>query len=145
MNDIVERLRRHADYLWFSNPALLERETCDVERSESEHLLLEAAIEIERLITLLTPKPLDENAPKDRELIGVDRPPYEDRTYYRMIEWREDEQRWMTQCGVDWATRQYIWAFCGVTHYLDPQELPGLPYYDGSDIEVDEWDEEEQQ
>jgi hypothetical protein len=100
--------------------------------------------EIARLTAMLTPKPLDENAPKDRELIGVDRPPCEDRTYYRMIEWREDEQRWMTQCGVDWETRKYIWAFCSVTHYLDPMELPGLPYYDGSDIEVDEWDEDEQ-
>jgi len=100
--------------------------------------------EIARLTALLTPKPLDENAPKDRELIGVERPPYEDRTYYRMIKWREDEQSWMTKSGVDWATRQCIWAFCGVTHYLDPQELPGLPYSDGSDIEADEWDEEGQ-
>ncbi len=107
----------------------------------AEYVAMKA--EIERVTAIVTPKLLDENAPKDRELIGVERPPYEDRTYYRMIQWREDEQRWMTQCGVDRETRKYIWAFCGVTHYLDPMELPGLPYSDGSDIEVDERDTEE--
>ena len=104
-----------------------------VRKQEAE--IKEAVAEIARLTALLTPKPLDENAPKDRELIGVERPPYEDRTYYRMIQWREDMQRWMTQCGVDWETRQYIWAFCGSDHYLDPRELPGLPYWEGEDIE----------
>lgn len=104
-----------------------------VQKQEAE--LREAAAEIARLTALLTPKPLDENAPKDRDLIGVERPPYEDRTYYRIIEWREEYQRWMTKCGVNWEARQYIWAFCGVTHYLDPLELPGLPYCEGEDVD----------
>lgn len=106
----------------------------------SENKALKAEIaslraEVARLTSMVTPKPLDDNAPKDRELIGVERPPFEERTYYRMVEWRESEQRWMTKCGVDWGTKQYIWAICGVDHYLDPLELPGLPYWDGEGIE----------
>jgi len=92
--------------------------------------------EVERLRVIAaaaTPKPLDDKAPKDRVLIGVERPPFEDKTYYYMVEWREDKERWMTECGVDWDTGEYRYAFCGVSHYLDPLELPGLPYWEGDD------------
>jgi hypothetical protein len=98
---------------------------------------LEAAAEIERLRALLTPKLLDENAPKDRMLIGVERPPYEDKTYYSMVQWREDTQQWMMEAGVDWSVSpgRCVWAYCGVSHYIDPLELPGLPYWEGKDEE----------
>ncbi len=33
-----------------------------------------------------------------------------------------------------------VWAFCGVSHYLDPLELPGLPYWEGKDEEDEEDD-----
>ena len=99
--------------------------------------VLEAAAEIERLQALLTPKPLDENAPKDRMLIGLERPPYEDKTYYSMVQWREDTGQWMMEAGVDWSVSpgRRVWAYCGVSHFLDPLELPGLPYWEGADEE----------
>lgn len=100
--------------------------------------------EIRRLRDMVTPKPLAK-APKDksRSLIGVERPPYEDRTYYYMIEWREDKQEWMTQVDIDWSSRpaQYVYANCGAEHYLDPQEFPGLPYWEGSDEDYGQPDE----
>lgn len=86
---------------------------------------------------MVTPKLLDSTAPKDRVLIGVERPPYEDKTYYYMVQWREGEQTWMTECGVDWDTGKYRYAFCGVSHYLDPLELPGLPYWEGKEEETE--------
>jgi hypothetical protein len=104
--------------------------------------LREAAGEIKHLRALLTPKPLDENAPKDRMLIGLERPPYEDKTYYSMVQWREDTQQWMMEAGVDWSVSpgRRVWAYCGVSHYLDPLELPGLPYWEGKDEEDEEDD-----
>jgi hypothetical protein len=97
----------------------------------------EAAAEIERLQALLTPKLLDESAPRDRMLIGLERPPCEDKTYYSMVQWREDTQQWMMEAGVDWSVSpgRRVWAYCGVSHYIDPLELPGLPYWDGKDEE----------
>ncbi len=97
----------------------------------------EAAAEIERLRALLTPKPLDESAPRDRVLIGLERPPCEDKTYYSMVQWREDTGQWMMEAGVDWSVSpgRRVWAYCGVSHYIDPLELPGLPYWDGKDEE----------
>ena len=97
--------------------------------------LREAAGEIKRLRALLTPKLLDESAPKDRMLIGLERPPYEDKTYYSMVQWREDTAQWMMEAGVDWSVSpgRRKWAYCGVSHYIDPLELPGLPYWEGAD------------
>lgn len=99
--------------------------------------LREAAGEIKRLRALLTPKLLDENAPKNRMLIGLERPPYEEKTYYSMVQWREDTQQWMMEAGVDWSVSpgRRVWAYCGVSHYLDPLELPGLSYWEGADEE----------
>jgi hypothetical protein len=93
--------------------------------------------EIEKLKAIVTPKPLDDKAPKDRTLIGVERPPYEDKTYYDMIQWREDQQEWMVEAGIDWSVSpgKLVWAHSGVSHYLDPLELPGLPYWEGKDEE----------
>jgi hypothetical protein len=105
--------------------------------TSERNLMNQAAAEIERLRALLTPKPLNESAPKDRMLIGVERPPYEDKTYYSMVQWREDTQQWMMEAGVDWSVSpgRRVWAFCGVSHYIDPLELPGLPYWEGKDEE----------
>ena len=127
MTDIVARLRAPA--YWISGSS---------EGHEGDNSApLEAAAEIERLRALLTPKPLNESAPKDRMLIGVERPPYEDKTYYSMVQWREDTQQWMMEAGVDWSVSpgRRVWAFCGVSHYIDPLELPGLPYWEGKDEE----------
>ena len=93
--------------------------------------------EIERLKAIMTPKPLDGNEPKDRVLIGVERPPYEEKTYYDIIHWREDQQEWMVEAGYDWniSPAPRIWAHWSASHYLDPLELPGLPYWDPADDE----------
>lgn len=95
--------------------------------------------EIERLKAIMTPKPLDGNEPKDRVLIGVERPPYEDKTYYDIIHWREDHQEWMVEAGCDWniSPAPRLWAHWSASHYLDPLDLPGLPYWDPADDEDD--------
>jgi len=105
--------------------------------TSERNLMNQAADEIERLRALLTPKLLDESAPKDRMLIGLERPPYEEKTYYSMVQWREDTQQWMMEAGVDWSVSpgKRVWAYCGVSHYIDPLELPGLPYWEGKDEE----------
>ena len=129
MTDIVERLKKSAAF-WEQISA------GKTMRDEA----VEAADEIDRLRALLTPKPLDENAPKDRMLIGLERPPYEHKTYYSMVQWRDDTQRWMMEAGVDWSVSpgKRVWAYCGVSHYLDPLELPGLPYWEGEDEDGDD-------
>jgi hypothetical protein len=133
MSDIVERLRAGEPCGEISSEY-----ACGVKTAESGCQCAMAADEIERLRALLMPKLLDENAPKDRMLIGVERPPYEDKTYYSMVQWREDTQQWMMEAGVDWSASpgQPVWAYCGVSHYIDPLELPGLPYWEGEDEEV---------
>lgn len=121
MTDIVELLRSTSpdDY----------DECCDV--------MDKAAVEIERLRAMVTPKPLDDKAPKDRVLIGVERPPYEDKTYYDIIHWREDQQEWMVEAGCDWniSPAPRLWAHWSASHYIDPLDLPGLPYWDPADDE----------
>lgn len=103
--------------------------------------LNDADDEITRLRAISTPKPLDDSAPKDRELIGVERPPYEDRNYFSFIQWHEDKQRWMSQIGYDWSVNPAttLWAICGASHYLDPLDFPLLPEeaFEGGDD--DEW------
>ena len=91
--------------------------------------------EVETLKAMVTPKPLDDKAPKDRVLIGVERPPCEDKTYYDMVRWVEKKQEWMIPRGWNFDTRKYEFAHTGISHYLDPLELPGLPYWEGKDEE----------
>jgi hypothetical protein len=140
MTDIVERLRSYASD---DHERLCQGRyyncSCGYD-DKRDPLMTEAAAEIERLRAALEPKPLDENAPKDRMLIGLERPPCEDKTYYSMVQWREDTQQWMMEAGVDWSFSpgRCVWAYCGVSHYLDPLDLPGLPYWDGKDEEDEE-------
>ena len=126
MTDIVERLRATADMF----------ELADAPHPVVLHMRA-AADEIERLRSMVTPKPLDDKAPKDRVLIGVERPPYEDKTYYDIIHWREDQQEWMVEAGCDWniSPAPRLWAHWSASHYLDPLDLPGLPYWDPADDE----------
>lgn len=108
--------------------------------SEAHSIIVRLRGQIDKLEAMVTPKPLDDNAPKDRVLIGVERPPYEDKNYYSRIQWREDTQRWMVECGFDWSVRpaKQLWAYSGASHYLDPLELPGLPYWEGDDEDGDD-------
>lgn len=83
----------------------------------------------------LTPRPIEE-APKDREVIGVERPPFEDQNYFHMGQWNEEHQQFMADAGYDPDTGQKRWAFCGVSHYVDPMDFPLLPevtFEDGDD------------
>lgn len=87
-----------------------------------------------RLFTLarrgaaMTPRPI-EDAPKDREVIGVERPPCENKNYFYMGQWNEERQQFMADAGYDFNTGERRWAFCGVTHYIDPDAVPLLPEY----------------
>lgn len=78
------------------------------ERAEAERDALRGAV---------TPKPM-ESAPKDRLIIGVERPPFEEDTFYYALHWNEAHGHFMTYP---------LGAFNGATHYLDPRDLPGLP------------------
>jgi hypothetical protein len=73
----------------------------------------------------LTPRPIEE-APKDREVIGVERPPFEDQNYFHMGQWNEEHQQFMADAGYDMDTGKKRWAFCGVSHYVDPMAFPLL-------------------
>ena len=74
----------------------------------------------------VAPRPIDE-APKDREVIGVERPPFEDQNYFHMGQWNEEHQQFMADAGYDVDTGKKRWAFCGVSHYVDPMAFPLLP------------------
>lgn len=83
----------------------------------------------------VAPRPIDE-APKDREVIGVERPPFEDQNYFHMGQWNERHQQFMADAGYDPDTGEKRWAFCGVSHYVDPMAFPLLPevtFEDGDD------------
>lgn len=68
--DILEKLR------WLSN----DMEDMEVPGewllpvSEAHIIIVRLQDEIDKLKTMVTPKPLDDSAPKDRVLIGVERP-----------------------------------------------------------------------
>ena len=102
---------------------------CNVENAESGCECAEARDEITRLRAIAIPKLLDDSAPKDRELIGVERPPCEDRNYFSFIQWHDDKQKWMARIGYDWSVNPAptLWAICGASHYLDPLAFPLLP------------------
>ena len=57
-------------------------------------------------------------APKDRIIIGVNRPPFEETTFYYDIIWSESRQQFVTPC---------VEALNGASHFLDPRDLIGLP------------------
>lgn len=83
----------------------------------------------------VAPRPIDE-APKDREVIGVERPPFEGQNYFHMGQWNERHQQFMADAGYDPDTGEKRWAFCGVSHYVDPMAFPLLPevtFEDGDD------------
>lgn len=103
--------------------------------AEAHSVIVRLREEVARLRAIeaaATPRPI-EQAPKDRVLIGVERPPYEDKTYYDMVRWVEDKQDWMIPRGWNFDTQKYEFARTGISHYLDPLELPGLPYWEGDD------------
>lgn len=135
MSDIVKRLR-DAD----TTRRIGESYADTHERRQRDRD--DAADEIERLRAILTPKPLDDSAPKDRELIGVERPPCEGRNYFSFIQWHEDKQRWMSRIGYDWSVNPAptLWAICGASHYLDPLDFPLLPEEDFEEGDDDDQD-----
>jgi hypothetical protein len=108
--------------------------------TEARSIIFRLREEVERLQKIAaaaTPKPLDDTAPKNRVLIGVERPPFEEKTYYDMVRWVEERQDWMIPRGWNFDKRKWEFARSGVSHYLDPLELPGLPYWEGKDDEED--------
>ena len=98
----------------------------------------EAALPPEKLARLfalarrgaaMTPRPIEE-APKDREVIGVERPPGEDRNFYRMVKWDDDKNAWVTQVDIDWSVSpgRVVYAVChGVSHFIHPDAVPLIP------------------
>jgi hypothetical protein len=95
--------------------------------------------ENEKLRAAITPRPIEE-APKDREVIGVERPPFEDCNYFHMGRWNKEHQKFMADAGYDRDTGAQRWAFCGVTHYIDPQSVPLLPehIFEDGDIAIED-------
>jgi hypothetical protein len=107
---------------------------CDPMTAENGCHCAEARDEITRLRGML-PRPIEE-APKDREVIGVERPFGEDQNYFHLGQWNEKHQQFMSDAGYDSYTGARRWAFCGVTHYIDPEAVPLLPehvFEDGDD------------
>ena len=120
---------------WQSRTAKAEAENQQL-RAEVARL----AAENERLRAAITPRPIEE-APKDREVIGVERPPFEDScNYFHMGRWNEEHQQFMADAGYDRDTGAQRWAFCGVTHYIDPQSVPLLPehIFEDGDIAIED-------
>lgn len=135
MTDIVGRLR-DADTTRRNGESYADvHDRRQADRNEAADLITALRAEVEKLKAIVTPKPLDGTEPRDRVLIGVERPPFEDKTYYDIIHWREDQQDWMVEAGCDWSINPAprLWAHWSASHYLDPLELPGLPYWDGKD------------
>lgn len=77
----------------------------------------------------MMPRPIEE-APKDREVIGVERPPGEDRNFYHMVKWDDEKNAWVTQVDIDWSVRpaKVIYAVChGMSHFIHPDAVPLIP------------------
>lgn len=77
----------------------------------------------------MTPRPIEE-APKDREVIGIERPPGEDRNFYRMVKWDDEKNAWATQVDIDWSVSpgRVVYAVChGVSHFIHPDAVPLIP------------------
>lgn len=71
----------------------------------------------EQIAKRFTPRRL-RYAPKDRLIIGVSRPPYEEETYFYDLLWSDDKQCFLTP---------FVGAFNNASHFLDPRDLIGLP------------------
>lgn len=71
----------------------------------------------EQIAKRFTPRRL-RYAPKDRVIIGVGRPPFEDETFFYDLIWAEHRKQFVTP---------YVEALTGATHFLDPREMIGLP------------------
>ena len=63
-----------------------------------------------------TPKPI-RFAPKDRMIIGVERPPQEDQTFFYDLIWCPDRKTFVSP---------FIRGITGATHYLDPRNMIGI-------------------
>lgn len=102
---------------------------------EWQHDCVPCVEDWERLFALarrgaeMTPRPIEE-APKDREVIGVERPPGEDRNFHRMVKWDDDKNAWVTQVDIDWSFSpgRVVYAVCyGVSHFIHPDAVPLIP------------------
>lgn len=63
-----------------------------------------------------TPKPI-RFAPKDRIIIGVERPPQEDQTFFYDLIWCPDRKQFVTP---------FVRSMNGASHYLDPINMIGI-------------------
>ena len=70
----------------------------------------------EQILKRFTPRRL-RYAPKDRIIIGVERPPCEDETFFYDLIWDEDRQDFVTP---------FVGALNGATHFIDPRDLIGI-------------------
>jgi hypothetical protein len=141
--DITEKL--YAPAYWISGSAeghegendAPYRDAAEIDRLRDDAARL--AAENEKLRAAITPRPIEE-APKDREVIGVERPPFEDCNYFHMGRWNKEHQKFMADAGYDRDTGAQRWAFCGVTHYIDPQSVPLLPehIFEDGDIAIED-------
>jgi hypothetical protein len=105
--DIADKLTLWSDYD-------LIQMAKDMREAAAEIRTLRARLrDAERAIK---PKPI-RFAPKDRKIIGVERPPLESNTFYYEVQWSEKHEAFMTcdHC-----------AFNGATHYIDPADFPGI-------------------
>ncbi|SCW56440.1 hypothetical protein SAMN02927924_01390 [Sphingobium faniae] len=70
-----------------------------------------------KLVKRITPKRL-RYAPKDRLIIGVERPPCEDDTFFYDIIWSEDHGAFMSGF--------YPLSHNGASHFIDPHDMIGI-------------------
>ena len=104
--------------------AVQMRRVVEAERDEARKELAAVTAErdraqraCEQIAKRFTPRRL-RYAPKDRTIIGVERPPYEETTFFYDLIWDESRQNFVVP---------YINAFNGASHFLDPRDLIGLP------------------
>ena len=71
----------------------------------------------QQIVKRFTPRRLG-YAPKDRVIIGVERPPFQETTFFYDIIWSEPRQQFVTP---------FVEALNGATHFLDPRDLIQLP------------------
>lgn len=93
------------------NEATLRAERAERERDE-------AAKSLGRLTRRVTPKPI-RYAPRDpnRVIIGAERPPQEDQTFFYEVIWCEERKQFVAP---------FTRALNGATHFLDPRNMIGI-------------------